>query len=87
MWRAMRLVRSWRRAASTDLAELTGKRSLSCAILGMASATVETVECLREAFEEPSYAMPFIDPFYPYYDLIRDESEFIELLAEIDEAL
>ncbi len=84
---AMRLVRSWRRAASTDLPELTGRRSLSCAILGIAGATLETVECLRDALEEPSNVMPFIDPFYPYYDLIRDEPEFIELLAEIEEAM
>jgi len=77
-------IRSWRRAASTDLPELMGKRSVSCAILGMAGATLETVACLRDAFEEPSYAMPFIDPFYPYYDSIRDEPEFVELLAEFD---
>jgi len=28
--------------------------------------------------------MPFLEPFLPYYDPIRDEPEFIELLAELD---
>jgi len=62
-------------------------RSTSCAMLAMAAAATEAVECLREAFEEPSYATPFIDPFYPYYDSIRDDPEFVELIAEIEEAL
>jgi TolB-like protein/Tfp pilus assembly protein PilF len=84
---AMRLVRQWRRLESTDLAGLMLNRSVSCAILGMAGATVEAVECLREAFEEPSYAAPFLDPYYPQYDLIRDEPEFVELVAEIDGAI
>jgi tetratricopeptide (TPR) repeat protein len=79
---AMRLVRSWHREASTDLAGLSTGRSISCSILGMAGAAVEAVECLREAFKEPSYAVPFIDPFYPHYDSIRDTPEFVELIAE-----
>lgn len=84
---AMRLVRHWRRSESADLAGLIERRSMSCGILGMAGATVEAVKCLRESFEEPSYAMPFIDPFYPHYDSIRDEPEFVELVAEIDKAI
>ena len=84
---AMRLVRQWRRLESADLAGLMVYRSASCAILGMAGATEEAVECLRESFEEPSYAVPFLDPYYPQYDLIRDEPEFVELVAEIDGAI
>ncbi len=84
---AMRLVRRWHRRASGDLAELIENRSMSCAILGMAGATVEAVECLRESFEEPSYALPFLDPYYPHYDLIRDEPEFVELVAEVDKVI
>ena len=74
--------RRWR-----DLAELIENRSMSCAILGMAGATVEAVECLRKSFEEPSYALPFLDPYYPHYDLIRDEPEFVELVAEVDKVI
>ncbi len=81
---ATRLVRQWRRIESEDLAGLMVYRSVFCAILGMAGATVEAVECLRESFEEPSYALPFLDPYYPQYDLIRDEPEFVELIADIN---
>jgi TolB-like protein len=81
---ALRLVRHWRRLASDDLAELLGGHSMACSIYGLVGASTEAVKCLREAFEEPSYAMPFMDPFYPQYDSIRDQPEFVELLAEID---
>ena len=81
---ATRLVRQWRRLESGDLAGLMLYRSASCAMLAMAAAATEAVECLREAFEEPSYATPFIDPYYPHYDLIRNEPEFVELLAELE---
>jgi hypothetical protein len=27
--------------------------------------------------------MPFLEPFLPYYDSVRDSPEFIELLAEL----
>jgi tetratricopeptide (TPR) repeat protein len=81
---ALRLVRHWRRLASDDLAELLRGRSQACSIFGIVGASKEAVECLRNAFEEPSFALPFIDPFYPHYDSIRDQPEFVELLAEID---
>jgi len=67
---------------SDDLAGLLVQRAKSCSILAMASAATEAVECLREAFVEPSWAIPFIEPYYPQYDLIRDDPKFIDLLAE-----
>jgi hypothetical protein len=83
---ALRLVRHWRRLVSGDLAELLRGRSQACSIFGIVGASKEAVECLRNAFEEPGFALPFIDPFYPHYDSIRDQPEFVELLAEIDGA-
>ena len=68
---------------SDDLAGLMVYRAKSCAMLAMAGAGAEAVECLREAYEDPSCAMPFIDPYYPHYDLIRDEPEFVEFMVEI----
>jgi hypothetical protein len=48
---------------------------------GLAAATVE---CFRAAFDEPSYVLPFLEPFMPFYDAIRHDPEFVELMAEID---
>lgn len=81
---ALKLVRQWRRLASDDLADLLLGHSQACSIIGLVGASTEAVKCLRKAFEEPSYAIPFIDPFYPHYDSIRGQPEFVELVAEID---
>ena len=58
----------------------------ACKILGMAGATAAAVDCLRKAFSRPSFAHPFLEPYLPYYDAMRDEPEFVEMLAEIEEA-
>jgi len=42
---------------------------------------VADVDCLREAYPKPSTAFPFLEPYLPYYDPIRDEPAFVELLA------
>lgn len=80
---AQRLVRAWRCTAVEDQVELVNLRYHACRVLGMAAATVAAVECLREGLAEPSYFMPFVEPFLPYYDAIRDEPGFVELLVEI----
>jgi TolB-like protein len=81
---AVNLIRLWRRLASDDIADFVRGHSQACSIFGIVGASKEAVECLRNAFEKPSFAMPFIDPFFPHYDSIRDQPEFVELLAEID---
>lgn len=50
----------------------------------MAGATTAAVDCIREALVEPSLALPFLEPYLPYYDSIRDQPEFIALLSELD---
>jgi len=82
---AERLVRNWRRAATKDLAERGNLLHYACRILGMAEAAAAAVECIREGLEEPSYVTPFIEPFLPYYDAIRDEPVFQQLLADIQD--
>jgi len=52
----------------------------------MAGASAAAVECIRESLDEASLVFPFLEPHLPYYDSIRDEPKFIELLAEIDAA-
>ena len=84
---SVQLVSQWRRIASSDLAELMGGRSESCRIYGLVGAAEEAVDCLREAFREPSFAFPFVERYLPSYDAIRDAPEFLELLADIDEGM
>ena len=78
-----RLVRTWFRGAVRDLAQRLNLRHNVCRALGMAAAASAAVECLRSAFEEPSWAHPFIEPFLPYYDSIRNDSQYVEFLAEL----
>ena len=49
----------------------------------MAAATAAAVQCIRTGLVEPSLVMPFMEPYLPYYDSIRDEAEFVDLLADI----
>ena len=81
-----RLIRRWRRGAAEDLAELVYVRHHACRVLGMARATTAAVECIRTGLAEPSFVMPFLEPFLPYYDSMRDEPEFVALLADLGDA-
>jgi hypothetical protein len=56
----------------------------ACQVLGMAGAASAAVDCLRKAFAEPSNAHPFFEPYLPYYDSIREDPAFTELLAEFE---
>jgi len=76
-------VRAWLREATRDLAELTVLRHHACRALGLAGAASAAVECLRSGLAEPSQVMPFIEPFLPYYDSLRNDPVFVEFLAEI----
>lgn len=81
---AERQVRRWQRAVVDDLAQQAMERHYSCRVLGMVGAAAAAVECLAAALEEPSLAMPFIEPYLPYYDSIREEAEFVQLLQSLD---
>ena len=72
------------RDARQDMTNYSTEADQACKILGMAGATAAAVDCLREAFSKPSAAYPFMEPFLPYYDSIRDEPAFVELLAEFE---
>jgi len=77
-----RLIRAWFRAVAGDFAEFWSYRHYACRALGMAAATAAAVDCLRSSLVEPSYVMPFIEPYLPYYDAIRDQPEFVDFLLE-----
>ncbi len=68
--------------ARKDMTFYSSFAAETCRIVGMAGATAAAVGCLREAYSKPSNAFPFLEPFLPYYDPIRDEPAFVELLAE-----
>jgi len=76
-----RLVRTWFREATADLAERLVLRHHACRSLGIATAAAAAVDCLRSGLAEPSQAMPFIEPLLPYYDSIREDPRFVEFVA------
>ena len=82
----VRLIRRWRRRATEDLAELAYNRLESCRVLGIAGITSAAVECIRTGLAKPSDVMPFMEPFLPYYDAMRQSPEFVDMLAELDGA-
>lgn len=49
----------------------------------MAAAVSAAVDCLRSGLAEQSQVMPFVEQFLPYYDSMRNDSRFVEFLAEI----
>jgi TolB-like protein len=79
-------VRRWfRKAAQEDQAVLAWGRDWACQILGMAGATAAAVDCIRTGVVVPSKVVPFFEPHLSYYDSIRDEPEFVELLSELND--
>jgi TolB-like protein/tetratricopeptide (TPR) repeat protein len=81
------LIRRWRRETTKDyFTELAFNLHISCRILGIAKATAAAVECIRTGLAQPSYVIPFVEPFLPYYDSMRDEPAFVDLLTELGDA-
>ncbi len=78
-----RLLRLWNRYAAKDVAEEIYFKHQTCRVLGMAGATAAAVNCIRSGLTEPSLVMPFMEAYLPYYDPIRNEPEFVALLAEL----
>jgi TolB-like protein len=81
---AERLVRIVLQEARKDMTDQTAMLADACQILGMAGAVAAAVDCLRTAFTVPSMAHPFLEPYLPYYDSIREDPAFRGLLAEIE---
>jgi tetratricopeptide (TPR) repeat protein len=81
-----RYIRRWYREGASDIPERVQFRDQTCQILAMAGAAEAAVDCLRTAFEAPSNAMPFLEPYMPFYDGIRETPVFVELVAELEAA-
>lgn len=81
---AERLIRTWLNPEHFDWAERNENRHDACRILGMIAATQAAVKCIRISLANPSHVTPFLEPYLPFYDPIRDQPEFISMLADID---
>jgi len=81
---AERWIERWLRQEPVDWAERANGRTEACRVLGMIEATHATVKCIRDGLKEPSLVMPFLEPYLPFYDALRDKPEFIEMLVEVD---
>ena len=77
------LIRQWRQGIGTDWAGRILWRDTLCQLLGMAGAAEAAVKCIREGLAEPSGIMPFFEPYLPYYDSVRDDPAFVELVEEL----
>ena len=80
---AERHARDWFRSSNRDLIERAAAWDLACRGLGIAGAAEAAVACLRDGLQEPSSITPFIEPHLPYYDPIRSEPVFVELVEEL----
>jgi hypothetical protein len=52
----------------------------------MAGSAEAAVECIRTGLEEPSHVAPYLEPWLPNYDRIRDDPAFVALLDELEGA-
>ena len=80
-----RLVQSWYRGGARDLAGRGLHWDKTCQALGIAGAAEAAVKCIRQGLEIPSGVIPFIEPHLPFYDPIRNEPVFIELVEDLAE--
>ena len=79
-----RLVRKVLQEARKDMTAQIALLNNACQVLSMAGAASAAVDCLRRGFAEPSNVHPFLEPYLPYYDPIRDDPAFRSLLAELE---
>ena len=80
---AMNSVRKWRQGIGNDWTARTMWRDVVCRLFGMAGATEAAVDCIREGLAEPSGVAPFLEPYLPFYDGVRGEPVFAELVEEL----
>ncbi len=74
----------WNRHRPIDWANQAVWGHNACRILGMVTATSAAVNCIKERLQQASLVMAFWEPYLPFYDSIRDEPEFVEMLTDID---
>lgn len=81
---AVALLKRWEAVSKEDWTQRISFREMVCGIYGMMAMPAEAVACLRMGFKEPSLAVPWMTPYSPEYDAVRESPEFRALIAEIE---
>jgi hypothetical protein len=76
-------LRAWERDSLSDWAVRTADREMVCGMYGILGLAREAVDCLRTGLEEPSLVEPFMSPWIPFFDRVRDTPEFQAFIAEL----
>ncbi|WP_187276401.1 winged helix-turn-helix domain-containing protein [Parahaliea maris] len=74
----------WERQVPVDWAERMMRRHDVCRVLGILADVSKVAQCIRDGLAEASMVMPFFEPAMPFYDAVRNEPEFMALVAEIE---
>ena len=69
------------RGTALDFTEYVTQVDGVCRIFAMVEDGENAAACIREALVKPSYVMPFLEPYLPFYDAVRNEPAFESLLA------
>jgi tetratricopeptide (TPR) repeat protein len=77
-------IRQYFDIARADAAILAHSLEGACRVLAIAELAAETVDCIREGLEKPSFVHAFVEPQLPFYDPIRGKPEFQALMAELE---
>jgi tetratricopeptide (TPR) repeat protein len=81
---ALAMLQRWEVASLADWTHRMQFREMVCGLYGIMERRSEAVDCLRRGFEEPSQMIPWVTPYQPEYDPIRETPEFKALLTELE---
>ena len=84
---ALRYLRLWRLEAAADATNYLSGWGTNCQAMALIGAPKESVECLRQGFEQPSWTWPFLEPHLPWYNPIRETPEFQSLVTDIENGM
>jgi hypothetical protein len=79
----VRGARALEQETRNDLSRRQNELSVFCSLYAMVGHAGEATACLRMALTEPSTTEPFLEPWLPMYDPVRDSAEFQALLSEL----
>jgi len=80
-------IRRWETQYASDVTEPMFFGDLKCIFLAMINETGSTVECLRTQFQLPSFTLPFLHPYLPFFDSMRNEPAFLELMVDVENGI
>ncbi|WP_162846027.1 winged helix-turn-helix domain-containing tetratricopeptide repeat protein [Seongchinamella sediminis] len=81
---ARQWIQRWEHNTPVDRAERMNRRHDACRVLGMAADAAAAAQCIGVGLAEASLVMPFMEPWLPFYDSVRQSPEFAALLAQLE---